>query len=907
MRPAHVSALLGLSLALGLPAQSVSPPLETALVAAVLPSSRSVQVGTTATVFATIINAGTQTGNGCTIDKPSDLPANFAFYRTDPATNAITSAANVAQQIAAGQAMSFLLTIEPTASFAPREVAFTFSCLNAEPAPVFASVNTLLLSASTTPVPDIIALTATASQDGIVTFDAPYGAASFALAAANVGASGEVIVSADPGATSGRHAPPNFVVCRTNPTTGFCLNGPTPPNAASQRITMAANETATFAVFGTGRGKIAFDPARNRTAVRFTGTGDSAQRGASSVAVRTLDGPIGATDFRDEVIYFALTDRFANGDTGNDNLSGNRTGDTRNTANPLGWHGGDFKGLEQKITEGYFSRLGFTALWITPVVLQVPPPGTGGGVNSSQPTTGYHGYWTQDFFQIEPHLGTLDDLKSLSATAKANGIKLVLDVVVNHAGYGSQLVTQNPSWFRTGSSCGSTDTTTCLAGLPDFITTDPEVRAYLFSTIQWLKDQVGIDAIRMDTMKHVDDAFWQAFFAPGAVGDPASLWTVGEIFDSNPARLAHFMDTLGSPSVFDFALKDAIISSIARGEGGGALAGVFAQDTAYSDPTKLSTFFDNHDIRRFVSESTSANFTRAQALERLDLALGVLYMVRGIPTVYYGTEIGMSGQGDPYNLPNGQHNRETMDFAQLASSTLDERIAALGAARKAYPALRRGAQRTIWPSAEGGCGVADTANNNAVAFGVPLFPRGTFSGWAASQVFVNLTGTLYAAELEINAGNQEYKIADAGWTTEYAVTGGPTQLNISQVLTRLGGGAPNATLSIAQSGCYRWEIDASNVSSPRLTITRKGDSSGLFAFSRTMAGQDSVLVLVNNTASPLVLSDLTGGGVPVTGLLNDGASLTEITGASATGFAVADGKLTGTIPARQMRAFVMQR
>jgi len=169
--------------------------------------------------------------------------------------------------------------------------------------------------------------------------------------------------------------------------------------------------------------------------------------------------PVANTDFRDEIIYFALTDRFANGDASNDNGRLDRPGDTADPLSPVGWHGGDFAGLRQKIQDGYFSRMGFTAIWISPVVLQVPPPGNGGGVNANKPFVGFHGYWAEDFFDIEPHFGSLADLKALAQAAEDAGIKLIIDVVVNHAGPGAELVTIQPGWFRTGAECGADDVT----------------------------------------------------------------------------------------------------------------------------------------------------------------------------------------------------------------------------------------------------------------------------------------------------------------------------------------------------------------------------------------------------------------------------------------------------------------
>nr|WP_295821241.1 alpha-amylase family glycosyl hydrolase [uncultured Deinococcus sp.] len=406
-------------------------------------------------------------------------------------------------------------------------------------------------------------------------------------------------------------------------------------------------------------------------------------------------------DWRDDTIYFAMTDRFANGNPANDNGLNRGAGDVADRANPLGWHGGDFAGLKAKIDEGYFRRMGFTALWITPVVLQVPAiPGPTSGPNTGKLFAGYHGYWAEDFFKVDPHLGTLAEYRELIKTAHRNDIRIIQDVVVNHAGYGATLTKTNPEWFHTDAECAAStnQTTDCpLAGLPDFKQDIPAVTSYLNSFIESWRRETGIDGLRIDTMKHVPDAYWRQFFARGGAGDPSKLWSVGEVFDGNPAYLARFMNDLGAPSVFDFALYYAFKDQMSSSGGNlDRMADVFAQDGVYRDATRLTTFVDNHDVRRFVNEVTSRGGTSAQAAERLDLALSTMYFSRGTPSVWQGTEYAQVGEGDPYNYPTGQGNREDMDFSRLASSTLDERLGALAQARRTYTALTRGAQQELW-------------------------------------------------------------------------------------------------------------------------------------------------------------------------------------------------------------------
>lgn len=241
--------------------------------------------------------------------------------------------------------------------------------------------------------------------------------------------------------------------------------------------------------------------------------------------LKTPDTGLSARDWRDDVIYFAMTDRFANGNTANDNGPNRNAGDRADKTNPLAWHGGDFAGLKAKIEEGYFKRMGFTAIWISPVVLQVPAiAGPTTGPNTGKLFAGYHGYWAEDFFKVDPHFGTLAEYKALIQSAHRNNIKIIQDVVVNHAGYGSTLLNQHPDWFRTSPECYAPGVTTeqdcTLSGLPDFRQELPEVTKYLNDFVTYWRSETGIDGLRIDTMKHVPDSYWRQFFAAGGAGTP---------------------------------------------------------------------------------------------------------------------------------------------------------------------------------------------------------------------------------------------------------------------------------------------------------------------------------------------------------------------------------------------------
>jgi hypothetical protein len=251
----------------------------TSVVAAVLPSSRSVQVGVAATAFATVINIGQAIAVGCSIAPVTSVPASFIYQTTDPATNQVNGFPNTAANIAAGAAQSFVLATTPTAPFAPTDVQFSFVCSNTDPAPINVGLNTLLLSASDIPVPDIVALAATTTNDGILNIPGTNGTGAFAVATVNVGATGTITASADTGSGA---LPVNISLCQTDPATGQCISALGPIVTTM----INANATPTFAIFVQGNGNVPFDPAANRIFVRFK-DGGGLTRGSTSVAMRT--------------------------------------------------------------------------------------------------------------------------------------------------------------------------------------------------------------------------------------------------------------------------------------------------------------------------------------------------------------------------------------------------------------------------------------------------------------------------------------------------------------------------------------------------------------------------------------------------------------------------------------------
>jgi hypothetical protein len=248
------------------------------LVAAVLPASRSVEIGGTATAFATIINSGTAPAPGCAIVPIGALPLDFVYQTTNPATNALTGSANAPADIAAGASQSFVIALTPISALSPTTVDFSFACSNVMQAPITSGLNTLLLSASATPVPDIVALAAS-GDPGYVDLPGPTGSGAFAVATVNLGADATITAAANSGKAN---LAVNVLICQTNPSTGACLAAP----AASVTTDIQPTATPTFGIFVTGSAAVADMPAVNRIFATFTDA-SGVLRGETSVAVRT--------------------------------------------------------------------------------------------------------------------------------------------------------------------------------------------------------------------------------------------------------------------------------------------------------------------------------------------------------------------------------------------------------------------------------------------------------------------------------------------------------------------------------------------------------------------------------------------------------------------------------------------
>jgi glycosidase len=433
----------------------------------------------------------------------------------------------------------------------------------------------------------------------------------------------------------------------------------------------------------------------------------------SGTAVCRIKTPTGTTSFElplaerapklgkfqglshEDVIYLIMPDRFANGDPAND--------EPADRANPRAYHGGDLRGIREHLS--YLKDLGVTTLWLTPVVKN-------GGAQD------YHGYGAVDLYAVEPHLGTIQDYRELVAEAHKQGMKVFFDFVPNHVGPKHPWVSKPPlaDWFH-GTPQHHLDSSAGVSGtfygkaekqkaandpfealvdphapaslsrnltdgwffnvLPDLNTEKPEVADYLFQNSVWWAESSGLDGFRLDTFPYVSRKFWSDWHARLHQIYPY-MTTIGEVFHPDPSVTSFFaggqrrsdrIDS-GLDTLFDFPMYFTLRDVLLRNEPVGRIADVLRHDSLYVHPDVLVTFLANHDLPRFAS-------AEGNSLAKLKLAFGLTVTLRGIPELYYGDEIGMTGGGDPDNrhdFPGGWTGDAKNAFAASGRSAEQQEL-----------------------------------------------------------------------------------------------------------------------------------------------------------------------------------------------------------------------------------------
>ncbi len=459
----------------------------------------------------------------------------------------------------------------------------------------------------------------------------------------------------------------------------------------------------------------------------------------------------------DDVIYLIMPDRFANGDTSNDDPAVSHGLFDRKK--PHYYHGGDLQGIIDHLP--YLKSLGVTALWLTPVYDNTNQPNRRQAIEG-QAISDYHGYGAVDYYGVEEHFGTLELLRKLVDEAHRNGLKVIQDQVANHVGPDHPWVTDPPksSWFH-GTAAHHVNETwqiwtlpdvhasaelkrEVLDGwfgdaLPDMDQEDPDVARYEVQNALWWIGVAGFDGIRQDTLPYVPRSFWRDWSAALKRQYPR-LRAVGEVFDGDPAIPSFFqggvkrfdgIDT-GIDTVFDFPMYYAIRNIFAKGNAIDDAAKVLAQDRLYHNPEALVTFLGLHDVARFMNEPGATT-------EKLKLAFTFLMTVRGTPMIYYGDEIGMPGGDDPDNRRDfpGGWKEDSRNAFEASGRTPDEnavfeRLQKLAALRAKLEPLRRGklidlavtGQTWVYAREEGTQAVIIGINNGADAKDITIhFPK----------------------------------------------------------------------------------------------------------------------------------------------------------------------------------------
>ncbi|HEY3006761.1 MAG TPA: alpha-amylase family glycosyl hydrolase [Micromonosporaceae bacterium] len=482
-----------------------------------------------------------------------------------------------------------------------------------------------------------------------------------------------------------------------------------------------------------------------------------------------------------ESFYFVMADRFANGDTANDQggLGADPLVSGFDPTRKGFYNGGDLKGLLSQLD--YVRGLGTTAIWLTPIFKNKAVQLEDG------PSAGYHGYWITDFTQVDPHLGTNADLRALVDAAHARGMKVFFDIITNHTadviGYstGDRLpyTSKDVSPYRTASGVpfddrdyagtssfppldpavsfpytpvlGAAETnlkapawlndvtlyhnrgnTTFTGedsqygdffGLDDLFTEQPRVVNGMIDIYETWVREFGVDGFRIDTMKHVNDEFWQQF-GPEVLDyarrhGKSEFFMFGEVAldGSGPVQksfTSHYTTTDTMQAVLDFPFQDAARNFASRGQSAANLGAFFNNDDWYTDADsnayQLPTFLGNHDMGRIGHFVTADNPGAGDAewVSRDRLAHELMYLSRGNPVVYYGDEQGFTGDG------GDQLARQTMFASRVPEYLADDllgttathaqdnfvpghplyqTISGLAALSRTHPALRSGTQQ----------------------------------------------------------------------------------------------------------------------------------------------------------------------------------------------------------------------
>lgn len=354
-------------------------------------------------------------------------------------------------------------------------------------------------------------------------------------------------------------------------------------------------------------------------------------------------------DWDEAVVYFMMTDRFFDGNESNNTASGADTyGD-----NPGLYHGGDFAGVTTKLD--YLQNLGVNTIWITPIVENIKGVAvTDEGSKDVPYNAAYHGYWASDFTKLNPTLGTTEEFETMISEAHKRGMRIMVDIVVNHAGYGTESTFAD---MLRDKSVSEGDIKSWQSGLPDFATENADVRAKLVEwQTAWMKDY-GVDYFRVDTVKHVDSTTWAAL-KNSTTKVNSSFKMIGEYFGAGYASNGSSLGTGQMDADLDFDFNDQATSFVS-GNISSVEKFLSARNSALNNTYMTGQFLSSHDEDGFKAALMKGKgYTKDEATSAALVAATLQLTAKGIPVIYYGEEVGLSGLNNyPY-----QTNRYDMDF-----------------------------------------------------------------------------------------------------------------------------------------------------------------------------------------------------------------------------------------------------
>lgn len=471
--------------------------------------------------------------------------------------------------------------------------------------------------------------------------------------------------------------------------------------------------------------------------------------------------------FSTDVIYQIVTDRFFDGDTGNDYAA-----DIFDKNDAKKYHGGDWAGITDKIEDGYLTNLGVSALWISSPVENIST------IDPSNGCASYHGYWAKDYFKTNEYFGSFNDFTTLVTTAHEHGIKIVIDFAPNHtstAEYGTMSFPEDGALYRDGNLVGNftsdsqgifnheswSDYSTrenciyhSLYGLADLNQQNGTVDTYLKDAIdKWLS--LGVDGIRVDAAKHMSEG-WQKNWLESVYTDKP-VFVFGEWYNggtANDTEMTEFANDSGM-NLLDFRFANAVRNTL--GTGSSTMKDFYnvIEATAgdYEEVNDQVTFIDNHDMSRFTT--LADNNQRA-----VDQAYVLLLTSRGVPTIYYGSEQYLTGTTDHDNRKDMPSFNQQSDAYRV--------ISALTPLRKSNPALAYGTTKERWLN-DDVCIYERQFGKNVVLTAVN---RNQSTGYSITGLYTNLPAGNYADVMNGTLGGGNINVNASGAVNAFTLEAG---------------------------------------------------------------------------------------------------------------------------------------